>query len=515
MYVDNQPFAFTTLDAAIAALEALPTAFSARTKVSTVFFYANAEASALHNAGIEAARQGAATDDKEKLKTAGEAFNQAARKSAQSKDYVAQAYDLMNYGRTALLTGDYATAAASLEKAARLDLRAGSLDHFYADIGCLYEALHNLSQQPHGNTEELGRKMAAVRKKALWAVENENHEPVNPDAYRVEQNEIGFSDKAPIGTDKIFQCVCVIVRDPLTHKTAIAHIDYHTDINSLQKLFDRMPADRRLEVKIVGAWQLAHGNKEFSQRAVENMKKVTDFLATKEYVDIRSTDIYNSGQPHALVIDPETGAVTEERPGRNNPDHHLANGLPPVGYMGKPLHIAFDLTQSPRRVPHLLTMKEIISIQNYSRNTPQQIYAYFKKNGAAYTEAASATELISACTKAYQAATQYLIKIMDRQIAEKEKTGIKIPPEKREEIINTLQNVQLHVGAGANEFNRPLEDFIRNNLFTVPQGGDACVINIGGLHKVQLGAIPYEKIEAEKRQRARPSPQNKTEALRP
>lgn len=46
-------------------------------------------------------------------------------------------------------------------------------------------------------------------------------------------NNFGFSDKEKIGTDNIQQCVAVILHDPLTKKTALAHVDRFTDASSL------------------------------------------------------------------------------------------------------------------------------------------------------------------------------------------------------------------------------------------------------------------------------------------
>ncbi len=42
---------------------------------------------------------------------------------------------------------------------------------------------------------------------------------VDYDAVRVEQHEVGFTNKEKIGTDNIQQCVAVILHDPLTKKT--------------------------------------------------------------------------------------------------------------------------------------------------------------------------------------------------------------------------------------------------------------------------------------------------------
>jgi hypothetical protein len=515
MYVASCPFHYTSLDDAIAALKALPSAFPPeRTRVSTDFTYANAEALALNEAGLAALDESRATGDREKLGTACEAFNKAARKSADSKDDLAQAENIFNYGYTAALMGDYAAAVSAMEEAVELHTRAGSPDLVFNEIGDLYDALYNHLKQPQSDPEELSKKIAAVQKKILWACENRGREPVNLDAYRVEQNEIGFSDEAPLGTDNVCDCICVIVRDPVTHKTGLAHIDCYTDIHSLQSLFDRMPAQAQLEVKLVGA---CLGNDPTS---MENMRKVINFFANKNVstlsneVNILSTDIYGSDQPRALVVDPKTGDVTEQRPGKENPDKDIGNGLPWAENKGKPLHVAFDLTQSPKRAPHLLAAKEIGYIQSYGPQLPQKNYAAARVMGANPWQLAIRAEHSRICAKAWQDAVQYLTEIVDRQIAEKEKAGVKVPPEHRNGAIAILRTLPLHIGADADAFNRPLEEFIRTKLFRTSQDGTTCRLNRFGLYNVQLRAVPYEKIEAEKKPPAKASPRN-GEAIRP
>jgi chemotaxis receptor (MCP) glutamine deamidase CheD len=494
MLVNSCPFHYTGIDDAIAALEGLPTAFSARTKVSTPFRYASFRAFLLNKAGMAAYNAGHDPVDTEKLGLACMKFNKAAQRSARKKDSPAQAYDLFNYGRAASLMGDYAGAIDALEKASEMNLQADRLDCFYDDIGALYDALQNLSKQPQSNTEELRQKIAAAQEQALWARENCRHESVNPDAYRVEQAEIGFSDKAPIGTDNVRDCVCVMVRDPVTHKTGLAHIDYSTGIYSLQRLFDRMPADSRLEVRLVGA---CYGkDKELSDTSIENMQKVTNFLSGKN-VDILSTDIYDENQPRAVVVNPETFAITEQRPGKENPDKRLGNGMPFISFPGKSLHVAFDLTRSPERAPHLLTENEVSCIGNESHRVPQRIYEGFKQNWGIgnFTEAAARTEFIRICVKAHQDAVKYLVEIVDQQIAGREERGIKVLPGYREEIIDALERIQLHIGTSADNFNRPLEDFIKTGLFRSGPDSETCDIDISGLRAVELDTVPYEKIE--------------------
>ncbi len=69
----------------------------------------------------------------------------------------------------------------------------------------------------------------------------------------MEQHKVGFADKEKIGTDNIQQCVTVILHDPLTKKTALAHVDRFTDASSLtHDVISNFPPNTKLEAYLVG-----------------------------------------------------------------------------------------------------------------------------------------------------------------------------------------------------------------------------------------------------------------------
>ncbi len=76
---------------------------------------------------------------------------------------------------------------------------------------------------------------------------------VDYEAVRVEQHKVGFSDKEKIGTDNIQQCIAVILHDPLTKKTALAHVDRFTDASSLTHdvIISNFPPNIKLEAYLV------------------------------------------------------------------------------------------------------------------------------------------------------------------------------------------------------------------------------------------------------------------------
>jgi tetratricopeptide (TPR) repeat protein len=74
---------------------------------------------------------------------------------------------------------------------------------------------------------------------------------VDYEAVRVEQHEVGFSTQK-IGTDNIQQCVAVILHDPITKKTALAHIDRFTDTKSLADVIAKFSPGTKLNAHLVG-----------------------------------------------------------------------------------------------------------------------------------------------------------------------------------------------------------------------------------------------------------------------
>jgi hypothetical protein len=97
----------------------------------------------------------------------------------------------------------------------------------------------------------MGRGFKASMPHWLKLYELEQGTPTN--ALRVEQHEVGYSNNALMGTDNIQQCLAVIIRDPSTNLTALAHFDVATNPASLKDVLDKMPLGRNLEVQLVGS----------------------------------------------------------------------------------------------------------------------------------------------------------------------------------------------------------------------------------------------------------------------
>jgi len=163
---------------------------------------------------------------------------------------------------------------------------------------------------------------------------------VDYDAHRVEQHEVGFSNKEKIGTDNIQQCVAVILHDPVTKKTALAHIDKFTDAASLSDVIKQFPPGTNLNAYLVGGRDRSPGSKEVSD---ENIRKVTTELQKHSSVNIKAADVGDKGAPSGIVFDPQTAKLEHAVPGKSHettPQRKLLLNITPK------LNFAFDFTKS-------------------------------------------------------------------------------------------------------------------------------------------------------------------------
>lgn len=226
-----------------------------------------------------------------------------------------------------------------------------------------------------------------------------NMKPVVANAHRVEGGEVGFSATDPIGTDNTHDCVTVMLRDPITKKTALAHIGGDTTEESLQLLWSGMTqSGAPIEMRLLGGRQLpvtaSEGTDEYSyqmknnQIARWNVEKVARFFKDKP-VNVLSADILSADQPAVVVVDPATFSIEEKVPGRENPNAFV-NGLS-VLYTGdylkessaghNPLMKAFDLTVSPERNPVQLTPQQLARLGEFMASNREQITDYFQRKG--------------------------------------------------------------------------------------------------------------------------------------
>ncbi len=142
---------------------------------------------------------------------------------------------------------------------------------------------------------------------------------IDKEAYNIDQREVGYSNSAKIGTTNIQQCVAVIIHDPDTKQSALAHIDFNTSAKSLGKVIDNFPKDKTLNVYLVGARDRTY-DKNTSDA---NVNKIIKEIKRHPNLDIKVADIKDRGSPSAIVFDPKTGELTNAVPAHDDPYLYL------------------------------------------------------------------------------------------------------------------------------------------------------------------------------------------------
>lgn len=477
----------------IEILRMLPTAFAKRNARSTVLEHKDPDARNSHDVGGLAWRISKGIDRK-LIAEAAAVFNSVAKKCAVVDDPSAQALNLHSVAELKCKLGDYDEAMQAIDQALQIRKELMQNDTYYHSLGTKHAILQIMRKQPGCDAEKLDQKILETQWEATRAMRYRVGEPPNPDAIRVEQNEIGISDDQPIGTDNVCDCLCVMIRDPVTCKTALAHVDFRSDIASLEQILDRMPQDRQLEARLVGArfapWD-ALTSQHGASASQSNLQRVKDLLEGRD-INVLSADINDMRQPFTLVVDPKTFELREEVPAQHNPDEFIGNYLPWFETDQRPMHLAFDLTVSDRRAPHLFHQGHN---QAVSAVEPDEIYEK-SKDRVYWPRLAASIQPMMQVKKSYEEAVAHLVGVLDETV---KRMGITLPDEDREDISFLLGYRPLHVGANANAFNQPIADFIRKDLFTLD--GNGCLqINQPGLRRLELPKVPYARIEEEAKQ---------------
>lgn len=187
---------------------------------------------------------------------------------------------------------------------------------------------------------------------------------VDYQADRVEQHEVGFSDKK-IGTDNIQQCVAVILHDPITKKTALAHVDKLTETKSLADVIEKFGKGTQLNAYLVGGRDRSAQSKSISD---SNIARVMEELGKHATVDIKSADIGDKSAPSGIVFDPQTATLSHAVPGKH---HETTSARKLLHNLKPPLNFAFDLTKSPEMQGPVLSDLDKASLVHRCLNTPK------------------------------------------------------------------------------------------------------------------------------------------------
>ncbi|AIL65014.1 putative Chemoreceptor glutamine deamidase CheD [Rickettsiales bacterium Ac37b] len=318
-------------DNLLESLQALPSSFPEYNAYRVINYFVTPEAQELNFQGIELFRKG-------KYKDAKEIFSQsfeANRVYSQEDNIFISNYNT-NIGQVYLAEGDYVNAAECFNKNTNIYLQNGLYEevennyHYIAFINqhlgvlpTFIETQKNMLQSS-GHEEQLQACLAlgAAEKLSGNDIEAIEHYSkayslrqgqIDYEAHRVEQHEVGFSAEEKIGTDNIQQCVVIILRDPISKKTALAHFDRYTDPNSISEVIAKFSQDTQLDAYLIGGRDRGGENKIISDT---NIQKVTQQLKQYNNINIKSADIGDKGSPSAIVFDPKTGHLSHAVPGK-------------------------------------------------------------------------------------------------------------------------------------------------------------------------------------------------------
>ncbi len=334
-------------------------------------------------------------------------------------------------------------------KALRISKNARLYTKAY-EINCnLYTALCRCCE--NGKTEQYGKMLEEVRKQSL-IYSREVQGAIDKKTHRIEEGEYGFSDNEKIGTDNVSQCIAIIVQDPYTLKTGIAHVDNENDIRSLDNFFSHF-GDDRLNIRLVGA----RFNEDY--RTDENISAVMQYLSTKN-ADIISADIYGGNEgPSTVVVDPHTFTLEEKVPAKANLNEAASNAIMFFTKKGKPLIEQFDFTQDHLRKPIHLNTRMLAELrQNYFGKHEWEIEGYL--GAQAVYDRPLLVSHAHGMEEAYNKEWAKLTEALETAIAEH---GIADLP--AQQARDALLKQSLFIGEHAEAANSPLLDWIKNQLF--------------------------------------------------
>jgi len=304
--------------------------------------------------------------------------------------------------------------------------------------------------------------------------------PIDPSAHRIEQGEMGFFNRNThtVGTRDVEDCLWLdTLHQP---KSAAAHYDIRSDIESLQPIFEPASKDNALPMSIVGVMYHADFDitktpktldEDLAKRSGINLNKLAERLVGKN-VNIVSASIGDESQPTNVVSGPNH-EIKEAIPGRENPDMTLSILNLLISSPNKPVHIAFDLTVSDKRAPYLFSAEEVERLHSqFIGKQIEELYIWAKKQKTfPDNKIPMIVGSILAGIQLYQTAVEHVLQQLKVAV---EKSHDKVV----QDAIQAIINGPIHVGSEAPICNQQLFDFVGTRflkLNTVPDSTEQYV----------------------------------------
>ncbi len=127
--------------------------------------------------------------------------------------------------------------------------------------------------------------------------------------YYVHQKEYGISGTLPMGTIGVFDCLVLVLRNPVTKATTLVHIDKTSDLKTLDPIWEDMASNGiSVQASLIGA-SFAEDNEERARAIVSNVYRTIFYLSDKP-VNIIAADLYSRSRQHVNVfVNPTTGKI--------------------------------------------------------------------------------------------------------------------------------------------------------------------------------------------------------------
>ncbi len=357
---------------------------------------------------------------------------------------------------------NYYSAESSHKTLANIHKANGSLENYEKEN----QNLLNDSLTNNDQNKELEARLALA---SINRVQNKHEEAlkhysksydlqqgkIDYDAVRVEQHEVGFSNQK-IGTDNIQQCVAVILHDPITKKTALAHVDKFTDTRSLANVVANFPPGTKLNAYLVGGRDRSAQSKAVSD---DNISRVLSELNNHSEVDIKSADIGDKGAPSGIVFDPQTAELKHAVPGKH---HETTNERKLLHNLQPSLNFAFDLTKSPEMKSPTLT--------NFDKESLVQRYLSTPK-GPIQSEAWNANILHEPVAKTVEKIRKESPQIFESAVVKhlNGPSGAKLSIEQKKIAMNDVKNLLADPNNSVSKIEKSIENHIQGNNVNIPK----------------------------------------------
>ena len=288
------------------------------------------------------------------------------------------------------------------------------------------------------------------------------------EARYIHQAEYGYSSHLPMGTVESLTCVTICVQDPATKRTCLIHMDVETDKAQVRQAILGLNAKGCMHARICGALY-ANTNSALCAESEQVLQKALDIINDLD-IELLSADFGERKAPSNIVIYPEPFELAEATPDLppERAIFHLASVVTD-GYSSgkKELALALDLDASPARNPFLLKSLFIDIMKRVSKNDLNLADFLY------YTGPRSGINPITPAFASYIESHVLAAELWERELVgirgcleNKIKTsGIITEPAIIERAMGFVREKRIFIGTGATEANKPIYDFIKNEMF--------------------------------------------------